>query len=56
MQAILLEKVFYGIPKHMGFFDVKEVGALAMNVTPRGTPIQNTENKDDAFLNANSMA
>eukprot|EP00351_Strombidinopsis_sp_SopsisLIS2011_P000194 CAMPEP_0116877746 /NCGR_PEP_ID=MMETSP0463-20121206/9496_1 /TAXON_ID=181622 /ORGANISM="Strombidinopsis sp, Strain SopsisLIS2011" /LENGTH=117 /DNA_ID=CAMNT_0004525275 /DNA_START=673 /DNA_END=1026 /DNA_ORIENTATION=+ len=56
MQAVLLEKVFYEIPKHMGFFDVIEVGALAVTISPRGKSVERTEKTDDAFFDANTMA
>lgn len=55
MQAILLEKVFYEIPKHMGFFDVSEVGELAMSISPRGKMQTRTKTQDDAFFNANTL-
>jgi len=37
MQAVMLEKIFYGIPHHMGYFEVKEVFARAAKATPRNS-------------------
>lgn len=35
MQAVMMEKVFYGIPHKMGYFKVKEIFANAAKTTPR---------------------
>jgi len=55
MQAVLLEKVLYSIPHHMGYFEVDAIAEEAAKMTPR-TKTKLAEKNEDDFVNANNMA
>jgi len=55
MQAVLLEKVLYSIPHHMGYFEVSGINESAAKMTPR-TKTKLMEKNEDDFVNANNMA
>lgn len=55
MQAVMMEKIFYGVPKKLGYFEVNEILEDAQKVTPRKSMAIN-ETKDDDFEKANDMA
>ena len=49
MQAVLLEKVLYSIPHHMGYFEVNAVYEEAATMKPSSSPRPINDEKADDF-------
>ena len=50
MQAVLMEQIFYSIPKKMGFFEVDEIAEEAQKAAPRNSE---RESRGDAINDDN---